>query len=94
MIKVLIERHIAIDLEGPYNQAARKTLQSAMQWPGFISGETLQNAANPNHRFVIATYRQASDWDRWYGSKERKEMMSAIIPMLEDEEKITLLEHI
>ncbi|MEH6579191.1 MAG: antibiotic biosynthesis monooxygenase [Amphritea sp.] len=93
MVRVLIERHIADELAEHYEKAARTTLQRAMQAHGFISGEALHNAADPNHRVVMATYRTIQDWQRWYSSVERKEMMEAIMPMLETDEKITVLEH-
>ncbi len=93
MIRVMIERHIADELAMHYDKAARETLQLAMQAHGFISGEALRNAHDPNHRLVIATYRTLQDWQRWAGSSERLEMMSAINPMLETEEKVTIFEH-
>ena len=93
MIRVLIERHIAEDHVQHYEKAARDTLQLAMQAHGFISGEVLKNAYDPNHRMVVATYRTLQDWQRWAGSPERKEMMETLGPMLETEEKVTIFEH-
>ncbi|EAR61697.1 antibiotic biosynthesis monooxygenase family protein [Neptuniibacter caesariensis] len=93
MIRVLIERHIADDLGHHYDKAARETMQMAMQAHGYISGEALQNAYDPNHRLVVATYRTLQDWQRWHSSSERLEMMATINPMLETEEKITVFEH-
>ena len=58
-----------------------------------ISGETLRNAHDPNHRLVIATYRTLQDWQRWASSAERQEMMATITPMLETEEKVSIFEH-
>ncbi len=93
MIRVLIERHIADGLADLYEEAARATLVQAMQAHGFISGESLHDTQNPDHRIVLATYRTLQDWQRWARSAERQEMMAAINPMLTREEKITLLEH-
>ncbi|WP_428034009.1 antibiotic biosynthesis monooxygenase family protein [Amphritea sp.] len=93
MIRVLIERHIADGLAEHYEKAARNTLQLAMQAHGFISGESLKNVNSPNHRVVMATFRTIQDWQRWHLSEERKQIMEAIMPMLEAEEKITILEH-
>lgn len=64
-----------------------------MQAHGFISGEALQNSYDSNHRVVIATYRTLQDWQRWHGSAERQAIMAQMMPMLEGEEKITVLEH-
>lgn len=93
MIKVLIERHIAPDLSEHYDLAAMRTLQTAMQAHGFISGEVLHNADDPNHRLLIANYRTIQDWQRWHQSEERREMMSQLAPMLETEERVTVFEH-
>ncbi|MCV6590875.1 MAG: antibiotic biosynthesis monooxygenase [Marinobacterium sp.] len=93
MIRVLIERQIADGLAEHYEQAARRTLQTAMQAHGFISGEALHDMHNPNHRVVLATFRTIQDWQRWASSPERKEIMEQLNPMLETEEKITLFQH-
>lgn len=93
MIRVLIERHIADDLAEHYEKAARNTLQLAMQAHGFISGESLKDCNNHNHRVVMATFRTIQDWQRWHLSEERKQIMEAIMPMLQSDEKITVLEH-
>lgn len=93
MIKVIIERYVAEDLEEHYDKASKATLQLAMQARGFISGETLCDVYDSRHRIVIATYRTLQDWQIWHASDERKEMMELISPMLEHEEKITAWEH-
>ncbi|GAA0785923.1 antibiotic biosynthesis monooxygenase family protein [Marinobacterium sediminicola] len=93
MIRVLIERHVADELSKHYEQASRETLQKAMHFPGFISGEALHNTSDPNHRVILATYRSENDWLLWQASDERREMMDQINPMLETEEKITVFEH-
>ena len=94
MIKVMIERRIAEDLAELYHQKASSTLQTAMSTPGFISGESLQNSADPNHRIIFANYRSLDDWMAWYQSTERKEIINQLRPMLLEDEKITILEHI
>lgn len=93
MIRVLIERQIADGLAEHYEKAARNTLQTAMQAHGFISGEALHDMNNPNHRVVLATFRTIQDWQRWASSPERQEIMEALNPMLETDEKITILQH-
>jgi len=94
MIKVMIERRIDADLAEPYRELSGKTLQTAMLRDGFISGESLRDARDPNHRFVFATYRSLLDWQKWYNSEERRAQMDALRPLLLDDEKITILEHL
>lgn len=91
MIRVLIERHIAETLESAYEERSRRVLQQAVSAPGFISGETLVDATDPNHRLTLANWRSVSDWDHWYRSEHRKELMAEILPMMDQDEKITIL---
>lgn len=92
MIRVIIERHIAQTLESTYEQAAKNTLQQAVSADGFISGESLRNADDSNHRLILSNWRSIQDWQRWFMSEERKEVMNVLMPMLETDEKITILE--
>jgi len=92
MIRVLIERHIAETLEAAYEQRARRVLQQAVATPGFISGETLVDNQDPNHRITLANWRSEADWSRWYHSQERRELMSELVPMMDKDEVITILE--
>lgn len=92
MIRVLIERHIAATLESAYEHASRSLLQRAVSVPGFISGETLVDAKDMNHRLTLCNWRSVADWDRWYHSDERKDMMNELTPMMDQDEKITILE--
>lgn len=93
MIKVIIERHIAPTLEIPYEEEAKNFLQAAIKTPGFISGETYQNAEDPNHRFLISSWSTIANWKLWQASSERRKMMEALYPMMDREEKITILEY-
>lgn len=92
MIRVLIERHIAESLEEAYEQRARLVLQQAVAAPGFISGETLVDSHDPNHRITLANWRSEADWDRWYQSPERRDLMAELVPMMDKEEAITVLQ--
>ncbi|WP_166265800.1 antibiotic biosynthesis monooxygenase family protein [Marinobacter caseinilyticus] len=92
MIRVLIERHIAETLESAYEERSRSVLRQAIDAPGFVSGETLVDAHDPNHRLTLCNWRSPADWDRWYHSPVRKELMNNLIPMMDRDEKITVLE--
>lgn len=93
MIRVLIERHIAESLEAAYEERSRKVLQNAVSAPGFVSGETLVDSHDANHRFTLANWRSEADWQRWHMSEERRELMAELIPMMDREEIITVLHH-
>ena len=93
MIRVIIERQIAEDMETTYEAQARQALKNAIEIPGFISGESLKDERDPRHRFILSSWRSAADWYRWQGSPERKQMMGRIRPMLENDERIVVLDY-
>lgn len=93
MIRVLIERHIAESLEDAYEERAHRYIQIAVSAPGFISGESLVNSRDQNHRFTLATWRSETDWLRWKRSDERKALMADLAPLMDQDEVITVLKH-
>lgn len=91
MIRVLIERHIAESLETAYEERSLRVLQQAVAAPGFISGETLVDSHDPNHRITLANWRSEADWNRWYRSHDRRTLMIELVPMMDKDEAITVL---
>lgn len=92
MIRVFIERLIAESMESTYDDVEKQTLQTAITAPGFISGESLKDVKNPLHRVVLCKFRSEVDWNNWYQSDARKDMMAKINLIIEGDEKITLLD--
>lgn len=43
----------------------------AMRQPGYISGETMRNIAEPSEFLVISTWKTIQDWQRWFADKRR-----------------------
>ena len=67
MLRVIVERHLADKAEiAPMLQQLRST---AMQWPGYISGETLQSTEDESSLIVISTWRSLDDWRVWERSE-------------------------
>ncbi|MFT5085156.1 MAG: heme-degrading monooxygenase HmoA [Lentisphaeria bacterium] len=93
MIHVLIERHIAEGLASTYDDLSRSALQSTYVVHGFIAGETFANTGDIHHRFVLCKWRTHQDWNRWYKSPERTEIMNKIAPVLAAPDKILVLEN-
>jgi len=94
MIRVIIEREVAEGLERYYEEAVAKLLGVIMAAPGYLSGESLVEIHRPNHYVVITRWRNEDAWNRWYRSAERQEMLSAIRPFLQNDEKFTLLKQL
>ena len=92
MIRVLIERIVATGLEHYYDSTIKRTVSSVIKAPGCISGESLFDSHNPSRRYVMSKWNTKQDWENWFHSDLRRQVVSEITPMLEGNEKITLLE--
>lgn len=90
MIKVFIERRIAEGLEPNYENAIRNTLKAVVDAPGYLSGESLTDLRNKNHRIIITNWTSVQAWDNWYASQARKDAIAEISVILEGDEKITV----
>lgn len=93
MIHVLIERVIADSMLTTYEEISRKTLQNAYISNGFISAESFANTEDIHRRYVMCKWRTQKDWNSWYLSRERMELMNSIAPTLQQPEKISILEN-
>ncbi len=91
MIKVIIERKIASGLEKNYHQAIKQALSSVLNASGYLSGESFMDVNQPNHRFIVVSWSSIAAWEKWLGSPERATAIADITPLLDGEEKITLL---
>jgi heme-degrading monooxygenase HmoA len=92
MIRVLIERRLLPCMDDRFRVAMRGMRQDALSADGYISGETLRDVAAPEHYVVISTWRAKEDWDAWAVSAARETVRECIRPMLEAEERTTILE--
>jgi len=94
MIRVIIEREIAEGLEQFYQSAIVDLLGVMASAPGYLSGESLVEIHRPNRYVVITRWSSEEAWQSWFYSSERQELLSAIRPFLQQDEKITLLEQL
>ena len=60
----------------------------------YIEGESLRDPHNLRHNVVISSWRSLPDWDRWVSSPIRERVLAMISPMLEEPEKITVLQRL
>lgn len=91
MMKVIIERVIAEGMESTYDATIKSILVGMLEAPGYLSGATYKDVRNPNHRVIITNWQSEAAWNQWSHSEARKQLVSAIKPILEQEEKVTLL---
>ncbi len=93
MIHILIERQIADGMLSTYEENSRKALQYTYIVPGFIAGEAFTDTHDTHHRLLLCKWRSLEDWQKWYASEDRQNLMNLIAPILLQPEKITLLQH-
>lgn len=91
MIKVIIERVLAEDMERTYDNEIRKTLAAIMTAKGYISGASYTNVDNPNIRTIITDWDNVGCWNRWHKSQTRRNVNKTIYLMLKQDEKIKVL---
>ena len=92
MIRVLIERW----LPGGGDKAIEKMMgdlrREAIRTPGYVSGETLRDVADPHHFMIISTWRTRDEWETWAASEKRHAIDDQIRLMLDEPEKVIVLE--
>ena len=54
----------------------------AFRQPGYISGETMRNVADPYEYLVISTWKSIEDWERWFANPQRKNIEGKIDQVL------------
>ena len=92
MIRVVIERKLAQDREETIQRTMRDLRREAIHQPGYVSGETLRDTANPHHFVILSTWRTREDWETWANSVRRREIEDQIGQMLAEPERITVCE--
>jgi heme-degrading monooxygenase HmoA len=81
-VKVLIKRSIPDDKGREMIPLFRQMRSLATQQPGYISGETLKRLDDSNTFLVISTWQTSEDWEKWFQSPERKEVLEKIDALL------------
>ncbi len=59
--------------------------------PGYISGQTLVAANNPNRLVVMGTWASVQQWEKWRDSELRAEQSAKLKPLLASPEKVDIL---
>ncbi len=70
-VRVFIKRHVKESLVEETIQMLSDFRKSAMDQPGYLSGETLTNHYDTKSITVISTWQSVEDWIRWQESEGR-----------------------
>jgi heme-degrading monooxygenase HmoA len=93
MIRVIIERKISDGCVDQYLELIRRARKKANTVDGFIAGELLQEKDKPQHAIIISSWENNDAWDAWAISEERLNALEGMRSLLDDDEKVTILEN-
>ena len=77
-IRVMIRRRVPKEKEKDAQKVISALRLFAVQWPGYVSGETLRNINNPEDYLVISTWKALPDWEAFFKSEKRTELQAKI----------------
>jgi heme oxygenase (mycobilin-producing) len=86
-VKVLITRRFK---KGTIRDAYKLLMQLRAMvtvLPGYLSGQTLISAEDPNKLLVISTWTSRKRWDDWLATAKRKDFSKKISELLESPEE-------
>lgn len=92
MIRVVIERWLVGEDDRTIQRTMRDLRREAIHRPGYVSGETLRDAADPRHLVALSTWRTREEWEEWATSDSRRRIEDQISPLLTEPERITVFE--
>ena len=84
-VKIIIKRRVQPDKETDLLPLLNKLRSSAMAESGYISGETMRSAEDPEEYLVISTWKSLNSWKTWESSTQRKEIQKEIDTLLKEE---------
>lgn len=90
MVRVIIERRAKPGREAELENVFIDLRIKAMKAAGYVSGETLQSVDDPSSWLVVSTWIDANHWEAWKNSRERREILSKLEPLLSAPEKISV----
>ncbi len=81
-VKILIKRKVPDSQSEALRQLLRQFRGLAIEYSGYISGETLKRVDHPGGNLVISTWKSADDWHKWFNNPGRKSIQSQIDVLL------------
>ncbi len=82
VVKVILLRRVPTEVADELKPMLMEMRALALAQPGYISGETLLNADDPEEYLVISTWTDLDHWNRWLNNPERKMVQRAIDTLL------------
>lgn len=82
VIKVIMLRRVPADVAGELKPMLMELRALALAQPGYVSGETLMNADDPEEYLVISTWTSLEHWNVWLKNPERRMVQQQIDSLL------------
>ena len=92
MIKVIIERLVSDGFSNEYEAAAKKILSVVQEAKGYLAGESWCENRDRDCRIIITYWSTTEAWLAWEASSEREKALHDLLPSLQQEERILVLE--
>ncbi len=71
IVRVILLRHVSPEKADEVKPLLLEMRALALAQPGYISGETLMNADDPEEYLVISTWADIDHWKTWLKNPER-----------------------
>jgi len=66
MMTIVTHVHLREGAGRDWDAAMRTRLSAVNKRPGWVGGQLLQPADNPNRRVIVGTWRTRADWEAWH----------------------------
>ena len=81
-IKVILYRRVPAEKANELKPLLLEMRSLALAQPGYISGETLMNADDPEEYIVISSWTNESNWEDWLKNESRQAVQDRIDQLL------------
>ena len=82
VVKIIMLRRVPVDKANELKPLLMELRALALAQPGYVSGETLMNADDPEEYVVISTWTSIDDWEEWLRNPERQMVQRQIDGLL------------
>lgn len=93
VVKIIIKRRVSKEIEPELRALMIKVRNSAINQPGYISGETLKNLEDPEETLVISTWQTLEHWNKWFKSPERIDLQIKIDKIIKEPSIFTIYQY-
>lgn len=80
--KILIRRKADREKSGKILSLIARLRSMAMEQEGYISGETMRSATDPDEYLVISSWTSIDEWRQWKANPKRDEIQKQIDAIL------------